>query len=136
MSKLSTLSKVNILLSFIFLIVGFIKPILVEEFKYRGKIKEVESVVDNIAENQNQNYSIKHKFISVKKSEQPLLDKKFDKVSKTDLKYYDYTVTAELKGFTVVAEPKIEFVRKREVAPKIYTYTQTGDKITKNWSSL
>ena len=137
MNKLSTWSKINLLLSLIFLMVGFLKPILVEKFNYSGKIKEAESVVRNIAENQNQNYSIQNEYIAVKKSEQSILDKKFDKISQVDLKHYDYVITTTINSFTIIAEPKIEFVEKREVAPKIYTYRHIlNGKDSKKWSNL
>ena len=137
MGKLSKWSQINLLLSTIFLIVGFLSPILIEKFSYSGKIKEAESVAQNIAENQSVIYSTSNEYIAIKKSEQHLLDKKFNKISKNDLKNYDYTITTTRNSFTIVAEPKIKFLKTREVPAKIYTYTHIlNGKDIKRWSSL
>ena len=112
MGNLSKWSQINLLLTIVFLMVGFLVPILIEQFNYRGKIVEVESVVKNIAENQNQNYSISNEYIAIKKSEQSLLPQKFDKISKNDLKYFDYTINTTRNSFTIIAEPKIGFLKK------------------------
>ncbi len=137
MGKLSKWSEINLLLSTIFVILGFLIPILIEKFSYSGKIKEVESVAKNIAENESEIYSTNNEYIAIKKSEQPLLYKKFNKISKNDLKNYDYTITTTRNSFTIVAEPKIKLLKTRDIPAKIYTYRHIlNGKDSKEWSSL
>ena len=138
MDKLSKWSQINLLLASIFLIVGFLSPILIEKFSYRGKMSEAKSVARNIAENQGENYSLKNEYIPIKKREQFSLTKKFNKIGKADLKYFDYTITTTRNSFTIVAEPKIKFLKTREVPPKIYRYTHVlnNQNDIEKWSSL
>jgi len=139
MGNLSKWSQINLLFTTLFLLVGFLAPILIEKFSYRGKILEVESVVKNIAENQSDNYTLKNEYIPIKKREQSLLINKFNKIGKADLKYFDYTITTTRNSFTIVAEPKIKFLKIREVPPQIYTYTHilnSSKSDKKKWSTI
>ena len=122
MSRLSIWSKSNLILSGLILIVAFLAPILLEKFSYSAKRLEVESVVKNIAENQSEHYALNNQYISLKRSEQQLLTKKFNKIGKDDLNYYNYSVSTEINSFKILAEPKAKFLKTRELFPQVYTY--------------
>lgn len=139
MGRLSKWSQINLLLSMIFIIVGFLVPIFIEKFKYRGDMVEVESVVKNIAENENSNYALQNEYIAIKKNQQAIIPSKFSGIRKDDLKYYDYTITTTMNSFTILAEPKIKFLKTRDIPPKIYSYTHilNSHKPDKGkWSTL
>jgi len=136
MRNLSTWSKTNIILTFIILFVAFLAPILMEKFVYGGKIQEVESVCNNIANKQSELYATKNEYTRVKKSNQRLLTSVLG-IRNIDLKHYDYTITTTTKSFKIVVEPKIKFLKERTVPPQIYTYTHLLDGAdSKKWSSL
>jgi Tfp pilus assembly protein PilE len=109
---------------------------LIEKFSYSGKIKEAESVCNNIEKKQGELYATKNEYVAVTKSNQSLLMSTLE-VRKIDLKYYNYTVTTTNKSFTIVAEPKIKFIKNREVPLKVYTLTHiVNGAVTKTWSKL
>ena len=136
MGKLSKWSKTNLLLSSLILLVAFLAPILIEKFSYSGKITEAESVCNNIEKKEGELYATKNEYTAVKKSNQSLLTSTLE-VRKIDLKYYNYTITTTNKSFTIVAEPKIKFIKNREVPPQVYTLTHIlNGAITKVWSKF
>jgi len=117
--------------------VGFLTPIMVEKFSYKNKMVEAKSVSEAIANVQHDHYTTKNQYISIKKSAQNSLSTRLN-IRKVDLKYYDYTVTTTLNSYTIVAEPKIKFLRSREIPPKVYTYSHKlgSDKEEGSWSRL
>jgi len=65
------------------------------------------------------------------------LTKRFKKIGKDDLNYYDYTVTTNINSFTIIAEPKSKFLQSREIFPQIYTYTHIlKGKSSASWSNF
>ena len=136
MNNLSKWSKINLLLSFVILLVAFLAPILIEKFSYSGKITEAESVCNNIEKKEGELYATENEYVAVKKSNQSLLMSKLE-VRKIDLKYYNYTVMTTNKSFTIVAEPKMKFIKNREVPPQVYTLTHIlNGEVTKVWSKF
>jgi Tfp pilus assembly protein PilE len=134
MGSLSTWSKINLALSLIMILVGVLIPIL-QESSYKGKMIEAKSVTSNIAQAEDSKFAIEHKYIAIKKAEQSNLNKL--NVNDMDLKHYNYIVTTTLNSFEITAEPKIEFIKSREIPVRFYTYKHVfkGNTIEK-WSEL
>jgi len=116
---------------------GYLIPIFIEKFKYEGVIEQVETLCHNIAKREMEIYSTENRYIEVTRRGQSLLRGKLQ-IRDIDLKDYNYMVTTIDRGFKIVAEPKIESLRRRDVPVKIYTYihTQNGGDDVKEWRTF
>lgn len=114
------------MLSVFFIVVAFVYPAFNEFVFYKNKKNEAVSIVKLIAKAEEDNYQNKNSYIPVKKGDTTTLSTKFN-ISKKDLSFYDYSVVTYLNRYEIVAEPKVEYLKSREIAPEIYTYAQISD---------
>ena len=122
--NLSKFTKTNILLSFLIIIAAFIYPAFIEKIFYSNKSQEAISIVKMIQKAQNLNYVNSNRYIAIEKGDTKNLTSKFG-IQKTDLKFYNYSIYTTFNSFTVYAEPKIKYLKSRDISPKIYVYHKT-----------
>ncbi len=103
----------------------------------KGLLSRLRLSVTNIAKREMEIYSTENRYIEVTRRGQSLLRGKLQ-IRDIDLKDYNYMVTTIDRGFKIVAEPKIESLRRRDVPVKIYTYihTQNGGDDVKEWRTF
>ncbi|MEA2018213.1 MAG: hypothetical protein U9N59_07175 [Campylobacterota bacterium] len=134
MGGFSKLVQTNIMLSIFFTVVAFGYPVFNEAVFYKNKKNEATSVCGLIAKVQEDNYQNKNSYIPLKKGDISTLVSKFN-IKKTDLEFYDYSIVTYFNKYEIVAEPKVKYLKSREIAPLIYTYSQTSDSlvVSKEW---
>jgi hypothetical protein len=119
--RLSKFAKTNFILAFIIVIVAFVYPIFIQKVFYSNKSKEAISIASTVEKVQNLNYINLKKYISIKKGDVEELSKKFN-IKQSDIKFYDYSIFTTFNSYTLYAEPKIQYLKSRDIAPKIYVY--------------
>lgn len=119
--KISHFTKINLYIAIVFIVLAFAYPFFMEKFVYSNISKEAISVAKIIEKTQNINYVNYNKYISVKKGDVAKLVKNFS-LSTNDIKYYDYSIFTTYNSYTLYAEPKIGYLKNREISPKIYVY--------------
>jgi hypothetical protein len=124
---ISKFTKTNILLALFIAIIAFIYPVFIEKFYYSNKSAEAISIAKIIEKVQNLNYINKNKYITIKKGDKVKLIEKFS-IKANDIKFYDYSIFTTHNSFTIFAEPKISYLKSRDIAPKIYIYKKVLNK--------
>ena len=113
----------NIILAIILIVFAYIYPIFNEKVFYSNKSQEATSISEQIAKLQNINYALSNQYISVDKDDKKSLVTKFN-INENDIQYYDYSIYTTFNSYTLYAEPKIKYLRSREISPKIYVYSK------------
>jgi hypothetical protein len=119
--KFTKFTKNNLILSVLFIIMAFIYPFFIENFFYSNKAQEAISISQIIESTQNLNYINKNKYININKSDKVSLLKEFN-INKNDIKFYDYSIFTTYNTYTLYAEPKIKYLKTRDISPQIYVY--------------
>jgi hypothetical protein len=119
--KLTKFAKTNLIIAGLFIIIAFIYPFFIEKIFYSNKAQEARSIAKIIENVQNLNYINKNKYIHISKGDKQILIDKFN-INNNDLKYYDYSVFTTFNTYTLYAEPKIKYLKNRDISPKIYVY--------------
>lgn len=113
----------NFSIAIIAILIAYIYPVFKEKVYFSNKTQEAVSITNQISKVQNINYAKSNQYISLIKGDKETLIKKFQ-LSINDVRYYDYSIYTTFNSYTLYAEPKIEYLRNREISPKIYTYTK------------
>jgi len=133
MRNFTKIVQFNLIFSTLFIAIAFIYPIFNEEFFYKNKRREAETVAKLIANVEDDNFLNKNVYIPVQKGDTTTLKNRFN-IRADDLKHYSFSVTTYLNRYEIVAEPKIEFLKSREIAPQIFIYSKQSDKSeSKEW---
>ena len=119
--KITKFIKTNLLISFLIVLFAFVYPFFVEKIVYVNKAQEVISISKIIEKAENLNYINKNKYISIKKGDNINLSKEFN-LKINDIQYYNYSIFTTFNTYTLYAEPKIIYLKSREISPKIYVY--------------
>ena len=119
--KFSKLTKINFLLAFIFVLFAFLYPYFIEKVFYSSKSIEASSIAKIVEKKQKMYYLKNNKYISLKKGDINSLVKKFD-LSFNDIKYYDYSIATSFDSFTLYAQPKISYLKQRDISAKTYQF--------------
>ena len=119
--NLTKFAKTNILIAILFIFIAFLYPFFIEKVFYSNKAQEAKSIAKIIENVQNLNYINKNKYININKNDINSLVKQFN-ISKNDIQYYDYSIFTTFNTYTLYAEPKIEYLKDRDISPKIYIY--------------
>ena len=125
--KISKFAKTNILISFIIIIISIIYPYFIEKVFYSNKSAEAVSIAKIIQKVQNINFVNSNKYIFIEKGNIDDLTSKFS-LNKSDIKYYDYSIFTTYNSYTIYAEPKIKYLKSRDISPKIYLYKKQLNK--------
>jgi Tfp pilus assembly protein PilE len=134
MGSFSKLVQTNIILSIFFIVAAFAYPLLNKSVFYKGKQSEAISVCKKIAEKEEENYANKNNYIPLKKGDLSELSSKFD-FDKKQIKFYDYSVITHFNKYKIIAEPKVKYLKSREIPPKIYSYSKglNSSEAIKKW---
>ena len=119
--KLTKFAKTNLIISIVFVIIAFIYPVFIEKVFYSNKSQEAISITKIIENVQNLNYINKNKYINIKKGDINALAKEFN-INKKDIEFYNYSIFTTFNTYTLYAEPKIKYLKDREISPKMYVY--------------
>jgi hypothetical protein len=119
--RISKFTKTNFTLAFIAIIVAFVYPIFIQKVFYSNKSKEAISIASTVEKIQNLNYINLNKYISIEKGDTKELSKKFN-INLSDIQFYDYSIFSTFNSYTLYAEPKITYLKSRDISPKIYVY--------------
>ena len=118
---MSKFAKTNLLISVFFVFIAFMYPFFIEKVFYSNKAQEAKSIAKIIESVQNLNYINKNKYIHISKGDINMLIVKLN-ISKYDVKYYDYSIFTTFNTYTLYAEPKIKYLKDRDISPKVYVY--------------
>jgi len=124
---MSKLSKTNFLFAFIIVVFAFVTPIFLEKFIYTNKANEAISIAQMVQKVQDLNYINSNQYIDIKKGDVNSFQKNFS-IKNKDMMYYDYSIFTTYNSFTLYAEPRIKYLKSREIAPKIYVYHKVLNK--------
>jgi len=127
MFKVSKFAKVNIMIAIFLVIIAFVYPLFINKVYYSNKSAEAISIAKIIEEVQNLNYINNNKYIAIKKGDIKNLIKNFS-IKKSDIEYYDYSIFVTYNSYTLYAEPKIEYLKNRDISPRIYIYNKVVNK--------
>jgi len=127
MIKISKFAKANIFIALFLIIIAFIYPIFIDKVYYSNKSAEAISIAKIIKEVQNLNYINNNKYIAIKKGDVEELINKFS-LKQNDIKYYDYSIFVTYNSYTLYAEPKIKYLKNRDISPRIYIYNKVLNK--------
>jgi len=119
--KITKFAKINIIIAFIFIVLSFIYPVFIEKIFYSNKSAEAKSIAKIIEKIQNISYINKNKYISIKKGDINTLIKEFS-IKRNDIKFYNYSIFTTFDSYVLYAEPKIKYLKSRDISPKIYVY--------------
>jgi hypothetical protein len=120
---MTQLSKVNFLIAIGVFVLALIIPVFLEKFIYANKSNEAISIAQMVQKVQNLNYINFNQYIDIQKGDIEKLQDKFS-IKEGDILYYDYSIFTTYNSYTLYAEPKIKYLKSREIAPKIYVYSK------------
>ena len=121
--NLKKLTIINIIIALFLIAFAFVYPVFNEKIFYSNKSQEAKSITEQIAKLQNINYASSNQYISITKHDEKSLVLKFN-INQNDIQYYDYSIYTTFNSYTLYAEPKIKYLRTREISPKIYVYSK------------
>jgi hypothetical protein len=98
-----------------------------DNFFYSSKEKEAISVSNIIHNVQNLKYINNNRYISVRKGDTKTLSDKFS-IKKSDIIYYNYSIFTTSNSYTIYSEPKIFYLKSRDISPKVYIYHKKLNK--------
>jgi hypothetical protein len=117
------LSKVNFSIAIGIFLFALAIPVFLEKFIYANKSNEAISIAQMVQKVQNLNYINSNQYIDIQKGDIEKLQDKFS-IKEGDIFYYDYSIFTTYNSYTLYAEPKIKYLKSREIAPKIYVYNK------------
>lgn len=123
----SKTTKINFLLTFIFVVLAIVYPYFIEKFFYSSKSIEASSIAKIIEKKQKMYYLKHNKYMSLKKGDIKSLIQNFD-LSVNDIRYYDYSIITNFNSFTLYAQPKIGYLKQRDISPKTYQFFKKLNK--------
>lgn len=124
---MSKLSKTNFIFALVIVVFALVTPIFLEKFIYTNKANEAISIAQMVQKVQDLNYINSNQYIDIKKGDVHSFQKKFS-IKNKDMLYYDYSIFTTYNSFTLYAEPRIKYLKSREIAPKIYIYHKVLNK--------
>lgn len=131
--KISKFAKTNIFIAMLFIVIAFIYPFFIQKIFYSNKAQEAISIASIVENVQNLNYINKNKYIYVNKGDVNRLSKNFN-INPNDLKYYNYSIFTTYNTYTLYAEPKIQYLKNRDISPKIFVhYKKLNEKSISKW---
>lgn len=119
--QISKFTRINFLLAIVFVIIALIYPIFLEKVFYSSKSDEAIFIADAIQKKQNLNYVNNNKYIAIKKGDIESLTKIFN-LKESDIQFYNYSIFTTFNSYTLYAEPKIEYLKSRDISPANYIY--------------
>lgn len=119
--RFSKFTQLNILIIILIIIIAFVYPIFIEKVFYSGKANEAISISKIVENIQNVNYINHNQYIAIKKGDIDKFNEEFS-IAKKDIKYYNYSIFTTPNSYTLYAEPKIMYLKNRDISPKIFTY--------------
>jgi hypothetical protein len=114
----------NFIISACAIAIALIYPFFIEKVYFSNKSNEATSISSQIAKIQNINYAKSNQYISLIKNDKENLINNFQ-ISVNDIKYYEYSIYTTFNSYTLYAEPKIKYLRNREISPRIFIYSKT-----------
>ena len=127
MSYISKFAKTNIIIALFIVAIGFLYPMFIQKVYYSNKSVEAVSIAKIVEKIQNINYINNSKYISIKKGDIEKFINKFS-IKLNDVKFYDYSIFTTYNSFTLYAEPKISYLKNRDINPRIYIYHKILNK--------
>lgn len=120
---ISKFAKTLFSLSIVLFIIALLYPIFLEKIYYTHKAKEAISISHAIAKVQDLNYINHNRYENLKKGDVKKLQEIFG-INYNDMKYYDYSIFTTSNSYTLYAEPKLNYLKLREISPKKYIYVK------------
>jgi hypothetical protein len=114
-------AKTNFLLAIIVVAMAFIYPFFIKKVFYANKSAEAISIAKIVQKVQNIYYVNHNKYISIDKGDIKTLTKLFN-IQKSDIEFYNYSIFTTVNSYILYAEPKIKYLKSRQIAPKIYSF--------------
>jgi hypothetical protein len=127
MIQISKFAKANITVAIIVTVIAVIYPLFIEKVYYSNKSVEAVSVAKIVENVQKLSYINSNKYIAIKKADVLDFVDKFS-LNKTDIQFYDYSIFVTYNSYTLYAEPKIQYLKNREINPKRYIYHKVLNK--------
>jgi hypothetical protein len=109
------------------ILIAIIYPIVVEKIFYSSKTKEATSIAKIIEKQQSMYYVNNKKYIEIKKGDIQSLIKQFN-LKKSDIRFYDYSIFTTPNSYTLYIEPKIKYLKQRDISPKTFILKKTLNK--------
>jgi hypothetical protein len=126
-------AKTNILFAIAIVVIAFVYPFFIKKVFYANKSAEAVSIAKIIQKIQNLNYVNHSKYISIDKGDTKKLVKSFN-IQKDDIEFYNYSIFTTINSYILYAEPKIKYLKSREIAPRIYSfYKKTNQTPITKW---
>ena len=124
---MTQLSKTNFSLAVGIVLFALAIPIFLEKFIYTNKSNEAISIAEIVQKVQNLNYVNFNQYIETQKGDTEKFIEKFS-LQEYHVEFYEYSIFTTYNSYTLYAEPKIKYLKSREIAPKVYTYHKTLNK--------
>jgi len=125
--KISKFAKTNFGLTIMVIVVAFVYPVFIQKVFYSNKSKEALSIASIVEKVQNLKYINSNKYIAINKGDTKELAKEFS-IQHSDIQFYNYSIFTTFNSYTLYAEPKISYLKSRDISPKIYIYHKTLNK--------
>jgi Tfp pilus assembly protein PilE len=118
--KLSKLSKINIILGIIFVLLAFLYPVYKQKVVFASKQNEVLSISQKVQKVQDEYYLKNKSYLSLAKGDMKTLINDFD-IKPSNIEFYDYYIITTVTSYTLFAQPKIQYIKDRSISAKIYS---------------
>jgi ABC-type Fe3+/spermidine/putrescine transport system ATPase subunit len=130
---MSKFTKTNFILIFFIVVIAFVYPVFNEKVFYSHKTQEALSIAKIIVKKQEEKYLQHNNYMELKKGDISTLINKFD-IQKQDIQYYDYSIYTTTNSYTIFVEPKVKYLKNREISPKIYkVYKKLNQPLKSEW---
>ena len=133
MNKISKWTQINIIIIFFAILIAFVYPnFIVKTIIYGNKSAEAKSILELIEREQDNLMKNENHYLSVESGNFGTLIESFN-IRKEDINYYNYSINLinNDRGYIAIAEPKIDFLRSREIEPKVFYIEKILNEVPK-----